>query len=517
MNMIELLAKNARMYPNDIAFVEIRPSLNVRKDITWARFYERVNRLANGLLARGITRGDKIYVLGKNSINWLEAFFGAMATGAWVVPLNFRFTDDDIRYCANVAEPSAFIMETEYASRIAAMRQGLSSVRTFVCMDGFFDGMEEMDAFMGKACPDAPGIKIDYSDESALYFTSGTTGAPKPVLHRQIMFVGNAINEATNEKWSHEKSLLMMAPLYHLAIGHLLGCMLVGGRGVLLVDKVSPEFILNAVSKERITTVFLLVPWAQDILAAFDKGELKKEEYDLSSWSLMYMGAQPIPPSLVHRWKSYFPEMAYDTTYALSEGGGPGITHLGHENERKIGAIGKPGLLWDVRIVDEHGVDVAVDAVGEIVVRGPGVMKEYYKNPDLTAATIQDGWLYTGDLGKIDDEGFIYIVDRKKDLVISGGENVYPVEVEAVIRRHPKVLDVAVIGTPDERLGEIVTAVIQVVSGESIKEKEMASFCEESLPRYKRPRRIVFDEVPRNPSGKIEKPKLRAKYGEGKS
>jgi acyl-CoA synthetase (AMP-forming)/AMP-acid ligase II len=288
--------------------------------------------------------------------------------------------------------------------------------------------------------------------------------------------------------------------------------MLVGGRGVLLVDKVVPELILGTVSKERITTVFLLVPWAQDILAAFDRGDLKKEDYDLSCWSLMYMGAQPIPPVLVHRWKTYFPNMAYDTTYALSEGGGPGITHLGIENERKIGAIGKPGLLWDVRIVDEAGIDVGVEEVGELVTRGPGVMKEYYKNPELTAATIKDGWLYTGDLAKRDDEGFIYIVDRKKDLVISGGENVYPVEVEAAIQKHPKVLDVAVIGIPDDRLGELVTAVIQGAPGESLTEKEMVAFCEENLPRYKRPRRVIFDEIPRNPSGKIEKPKLRAKY-----
>lgn len=304
-----------------------------------------------------------------------------------------------------------------------------------------------------------------------------------------------------------------MAPLYHLAIGHLLGCMLVGGKGVLVVDRIIPRYIFGAVMAERITTVFLLVPWAQDILAALAKGELKKEDYDLSSWDLMYMGAQPIPPPLVWKWKEHFPHMAYDTTYALSEGGGPGITHLGHQNERKVGAIGKPGLLWDVRVVDENGFDLPVDRVGEIIVRGPGVMKEYYKNPELTASTVKDGWLYTGDLGKIDDEGFIYIVDRKKDLVICGGENVYPVEVEAIIRKHPDVLDVAVIGTPDERLGEVVTAVIQSLPGSSLQEEDILSFCERNLPRYKRPRRIFFDDVPRNPSGKIEKPKLRAKFG----
>jgi long-chain acyl-CoA synthetase len=513
MNLIETVAKNARMYPKDIAFVEIRPGANIRKEITWAQFYERMNRLANALLSRGITRKEKIYILGKNSINWLEAFFGAMATGAWVVPLNFRFTDDDIRYCAGVAQPAVFIMEGEYAQRIASIRQDLPEVRSFISMDTAYEGMEGMDAVIAKASSEAPGIKIDYSDECALYFTSGTTGAPKPVLHRQMMLVGSAVNEATNEKWTHEKSLLMMAPLYHLAIGHLLGCILAGGRGVLLVDKIIPRYIFEAVSNERITTVFLLVPWAQDILVALDKGELKREDYDLRSWSLMYMGAQPIPPPLVRRWKEYFPDMAYDTTYALSEAGGPGITHLGHENERKIGAIGKPGLLWDVRIVDDRDRDVITGQVGELLVRGPGVMKEYYKNPELTAATIKDGWLYTGDLAKMDDEGFISIVDRKKDLVISGGENVYPVEVEGVIRKHSKVLDVAVIGTPDDRLGEVVTAIIQVSPAETLTEREIALFCEQNLPRYKRPRRFIFDQVPRNATGKVEKPKLREKFG----
>jgi long-chain acyl-CoA synthetase len=514
MNLMEMMAKNARMYPADTALVEIRPGANLTKRITWAQFYERMNRLANGLLHRGIGRGDKVHILGKNSINWLEAFFAGIATGAWVVPLNFRFTDDDIRYCADVAKPSAFIVEADYASRITAMRDHLAGVRVCICMDSSHHGMEQMDEVMAKASPQPPGIRLDYWDECALYFTSGTTGAPKPVLHRHMMLVGNAINEATNEGWSHERSLLMMAPLYHLAIGHLLGCMLVGGKGVLLVDKIIPRYIFEAVAAERITTVFLLVPWAQDILAALAKGELKKEDYDLSSWNLMYMGAQPIPPPLIWKWKEHFPGMAYDTTYALSEGGGPGITHLGQENERKIGAIGKPGLLWDVRIVDENGSDLPVDTVGEIIVRGPGVMKEYYKNPKLTAATFKEGWLYTGDLGKIDDEGFIYILDRKKDLVISGGENVYPVEVEAIILKHPDVLDVAVIGTPDERLGEVVTAVIQVLPGSSLREEDISYFCERNLPRYKRPRRIYFGQVPRNPSGKIEKPKLRATYGQ---
>jgi acyl-CoA synthetase (AMP-forming)/AMP-acid ligase II len=308
----------------------------------------------------------------------------------------------------------------------------------------------------------------------------------------------------------------MMPPFYHLAIGHLFGCILAGGRAILLTEKITPQYIFENISKEQISIVFLLVPWALDILEALDKGELKKENYDLSHWRLMFMGAQPIPPNLVQRWKKYFPEMQFDDTYGLSESAGPGTVHLGIGNEGKIGAIGKPGLLWDARIVNNENEDVKQGEVGELVIKGPSVMKEYYKNPQLTALTVQNGWLYTGDLAKMDEEGFIYLVDRKKDLVISGGENIYPIEVEEVIQRHPKVRDVAVIGTPDKRLGEAVTAIIELKAGEVSTEEEMKSFCERNLPRYKRPRWIFFDQVPRSSTGKTEKRKLREKYVEPK-
>jgi acyl-CoA synthetase (AMP-forming)/AMP-acid ligase II len=227
------------------------------------------------------------------------------------------------------------------------------------------------------------------------------------------------------------------------------------------------------------------------------------------------MGAQPIPPSLVKRWKPHFPDMLHNTTYGLSEGGGPGVIRLGMENEHKVGAIGKMGLIWDVRIVDEIGRDVGTGEVGEIIVKGSGIMKEYYMNPAATAEAIRDGWLYTGDLAKTDEDGFIYIVDRKKDLIISGGENIYPIEIEEVIRRHPKVRDVAVIGVPDPRLGETVCAVIEPVPGETLTTDEMGLFFSEHLPRYKRPRHTVFGPVPRSVTGKIEKPKLRAAYAKG--
>jgi acyl-CoA synthetase (AMP-forming)/AMP-acid ligase II len=223
------------------------------------------------------------------------------------------------------------------------------------------------------------------------------------------------------------------------------------------------------------------------------------------------MGAQPIPTSLIRRYKDYFPHLQCHNTYGLSESAGPGAIHNFITDEDKISAIGKPGLLWDARIVNDQDEDVPQGQVGEIVLKGMGVMKEYYKNPELTARTIIKGWLHTGDLARSDEDGYIYLVDRAKDLVISGGENVYPVEVEEVIQRHPKVRDVAVIGTPDERLGEIVTAVIDP-SDQGLTEKEMFTYCDENLPRYKRPRRIILDNVPRSLTGKLLKQQLRKKY-----
>jgi acyl-CoA synthetase (AMP-forming)/AMP-acid ligase II len=229
----------------------------------------------------------------------------------------------------------------------------------------------------------------------------------------------------------------------------------------------------------------------------------------------MHIGAQPVPPSLIKRWMKLFPHHQYDTNYGLSESIGPGCVHLGVENTHKVGAIGKAGYGWQTRVVDENGNDVVPGDVGELIVKGDGVMTCYYKNPDATAEVLKDGWLYTGDMARQDPDGFLYLVDRKKDVVISGGENLYPVQIEDALRAYPKIKDVAVIGLPDARLGEIAAAIIEIKEGETCTEEEINDFCN-VMPRYKRPRKIFFDIVPRNPTGKIEKPALREKYCHGR-
>jgi acyl-CoA synthetase (AMP-forming)/AMP-acid ligase II len=513
MTITEMLARNGRMYPDGSALIELKQSQGLRREITWKEFDERVNRVANALISRGIRKGDKVIHWMLNSVNWLEAYFGIIRTGAWAVPLNFRFTADDFKYCADIAEAKAMILGEQFIDRVEAVRPQLPTIKEYILVgQPLPKGMEAFEKVIEGASPQPVEAGLKEEDECGLYFTSGTTGAPKPILLTHKNMQCAAITENRHHYQTRQDNFILIPPLYHTgAKMHWFGSLIVGGRATLLTE-VSPQYIFEAVQKERGTIVWLLVPWVQDILLALDRGELKKEDYDLSSWRLMHMGAQPIPPSLIRHWKQYFPDMQYDTSYGLSEATGPGCVNLGIENYHKIEATGRPGFNWETRIVDDNDKDVARGGVGELIIRGNGVMKEYYKNPGKTAETLREGWLHTGDMAREDDEGFIYIVDRKKDLVITGGENIFPVEVEETLRRHPKVYDAGVIGIPDDRLGEIAAAVIDTKPGTTLSEEEINQFCEQNLPRYKRPRRIIFDKVPRNPTGKIEKPKLREKY-----
>ena len=358
---------------------------------------------------------------------------------------------------------------------------------------------------------EAPQVEIADEEDAALYFSSGTTGFPKAILHDHRSLVASCLTEQNHHGQTRQDRFLCIPPLYHTgAKMHWFGSLLAGSKAVLLRG-VKPEWILKAISDEAISIVWLLVPWAQDILDAIDCEDVRLGDYHLEQWRLMHIGAQPVPPSLIGRWREHFPNHLYDTNYGLSESLGPGCVHLGIENIHKVGAIGKPGFQWEAMILDECGDPVRQGEVGELAVKGPGVMKGYYNDPTATAAVMRNGWLLTGDMARTDEDGFIYLVDRKKDVIITGGENIYPVQIEDFLHRHDAIKDVAVIGLPDQRVGEIVAAVIELKPGRRHTEEEILEFCS-SLPRYKRPRRIMFDVVPRNPTGKIEKPALREKY-----
>jgi len=537
MIITDFLEKNARLYGQETALVEINPSeerdkavtwwdFNLiesagqdapyRREISWKDFDRRANRFANLLLSRGLKKGTKVAVLLMNCIEWLPIYFGILKAGCIAVPMNFRYASDEIKYCLELADVSVLVFGPEFVSRMDAIADQIPGVKTmfYVGCDGP-DYTEDGMALMGFCSSSAPPVALDEEDDAAIYFSSGTTGFPKAILHNHKSLVHSCLVEQNHHSQGRKDVFLCIPPLYHTgAKMHWFGSLLSGSKAVLLRG-VKPEWILRAVTEEKCTIVWLLVPWAQDLLDAIDDGRVDLGKFRLDQWRLMHVGAQPVPPSLIRRWMKVFPKHQYDTNYGLSESIGPGCVHLGVENVHKVGAIGKPGFGWQTRIVDEKGNDVARGEVGELIVKGDGVMTCYYKNPEATAETIKDGWLFTGDMAREDEEGFIYLVDRKKDVVISGGENIYPVQIEDFLRTNDKIKDVAVIGLPDARLGEITAAIIELKEGESATEAQINTFCM-ALPRYKRPKKIFFDKVPRNPTGKIEKPVLREKYCKGR-
>lgn len=512
MIITEILARNARMYGNEVALIERDGASGARREMTWIEFDRQANQIANLLLERGVGKGSTVIHLLMNSMEWLPLYFGILRTGAWAVPLNFRFTADDIRYCIDIAEADTVFFGPEFTERIDMIRQSIPTVKHFFFAgDGgplFAENYLPLAAEQSVASPDVP---ISLEDDAALYFTSGTTGKPKPILLTQRNLEAACIVENQHHHQTHEDNFILIPPLYHTgAKMHWFGSFIVGGRAVILKG-VTPEWILEAVSEEKGTIVWLLVPWAQDILTAIENGTVNLGKYRLDQWRLMHIGAQPVPPSLVNDWLTVFPHHQYDTNYGLTETTGPGCVHLGIENTHKVGAIGVPGFDWEYAIVDNQGIPMEQGVPGELIVKGPGVMKEYYKNPEETRETLKNGWLYTKDIARVDEDGFIYLIDRKKDVIITGGENIFPVEIENFLQEHPAIQDVGVIGLADDRLGEIVAAVIEVKPRRTLSDKEVLRYCE-PLPRYKRPRKIFFDTVPRNPTGKIEKPKLREKY-----
>ena len=537
MVITDFLEKNARLYGEEVALVEInpseerdravtwrdfslientRPDLPYRREITWGQFDKKANRFANLLLSRGIKKGQKVGILLMNCLEWLPIYFGVLKAGAIAVPMNFRYSSDEIEYCLDLADVEVLVFGPEFTERLEPIVPKLSRVRYMFYVGREVPPFAESYLELVNYCSrTAPPVCMAEDDYAAIYFSSGTTGFPKAILHNHRALVGSCITEQKHHGQTRDDVFLCIPPLYHTgAKMHWFGSLLSASRAVLLRG-VKPEWILRAVTEEKCTIVWLLVPWAQDLLDAIEAGRIDLNSYMLEQWRLMHIGAQPVPPSLIHRWMKVFPHHQYDTNYGLSESIGPGCVHLGVENIRKVGAIGKAGYGWEAKIVDETGNPVKNGEVGELIVRGSGVMLCYYKNEEATNEVLKDGWLYTGDMAREDEEGFIYLVDRKKDVVISGGENLYPVQIEDFLRTNEKIKDVAVIGLPDPRLGEIAAAIIELKEGVSCSVEEIDAFCK-ALPRYKRPRKVIFDKVPRNPTGKIEKPVLREKYCHGR-
>lgn len=528
MLITEILRQNARLFAQESALISIPAAdqstsannacSDIRREITWQEFDEQANQVANYYNSIGIGRGNKIGIIMMNCLEWLPIYFGVMRSGAVVVPLNYRYQAKDIIRSSHFVKLDALIFDEKSMAEVVGGLTELSRIRSFI----FVGPKEHCPPFaslysgtFGLSPVSDPGNQILAGDDAAIYFSSGTTGVPKAVVYTHRTLELACLQEQRNHEQVKKDCFILIPPLYHVGAKiHWLGNLLTGARCVLLLGFNVKSFF-RVVSEEKVTLAFLLLPWVQDIFLAIDDKNLSLESYDLSSLRMIHLGAQPIPPCVVRRLMELFPSLDFDISYGLTESGGPGCLDLGKKNLNKIGSVGRPTAGWRAKIVDENGNETKTGTPGELLLKGEGIMNRYFGDVESTARAITDGWLRTGDIAVKDNDDFYSIVDRKKNIIISGGENIYPVPIEDFIREHALVKDAAVFGISSRRLGEAAIAVVELVPGAVCTEAEMKTFCL-GLPRFERPKRFYFGEIPRNPTGKIDKVALRNRYSNEK-
>jgi acyl-CoA synthetase (AMP-forming)/AMP-acid ligase II len=515
MNYAKYATLHARHLPEKVCLIERTPSNGLRRTLTWRQFNNAINCTANYLSKElGIKDGDYVMHLQNNSLEWLISYYAIIKIGAVVVPLNFRFVGPDILYAANVCNPKLFILGAEFLPVVQPVQSELVTVEKYICV-GDQVPKDMIDYAVVSQYGDTAEAMVDVDDQHdlAMMFTSGTTGKPKPVLHTHYSLNNTAIGNGMSYFVEKNDNYVFFLPLYHSGTMFLWAPFYAtGATGTLLRGFREPKWIMEAMAEEKGTDILFVVPVAVAVLNAIKNGDIKLSDYDLSGWRYLEIGAQPVPFEVMKKLVDTLP-CAVSNIYGITEGGGGGLFNLYPEDVlRKPGSIGKPTFGIEGKVVDFKGQEVPSGVVGELVFSTNRMMKGYFNNPEMTLETLKDGWLYTGDLLKTDEEGFFYIVDRKKDMITSGGENIFPVEIEDVLMEHPKIDDVACIGYPDDRLVEAVMAIVQVKKGGAMTEEEVIEFAKSKLALYKVPRKIVFDQVMRNPTGKLMKPEMRQKY-----
>ncbi|WP_100402551.1 class I adenylate-forming enzyme family protein [Bacillus sp. FJAT-42315] len=494
------LTLNARNYPTK------RAIHCEGREYTYEEFNEQVNRLAHGLLDLGVQKGDKIALMMKNSDFFVFAYFASAKIGAVVVPINFRLTAPEVHYILDQSDTQFVFCDQEYEAIIQVAKKQ-TAVKALIVVGETTSHVSFQSLLSDNK--NEPEVVVLESDDLEILYTSGTTGQPKGALfdHRRIfnvgltMMVGMGINQ--NDRFLH------LAPLFHSAqLNLFLVAGVILGATHVIHREFHPVQALQAIEDERITHFFGVPAMYNFILQVPNK-----EAYDLSSIKRCGYGAAPMPPEIVKQSMKFFQTDQFYNLCGLTEGGPGGIMLDPEGHKYHLGKGGKPIFLTEVKVVDSEGKETPPGMIGEFVIRGETVMKEYYKKPEETKRALKDGWLYTGDLAVADEEGYMTLVDRKKDMIISGGENVYSIEVEQVMYEHPSILEAATIGLPDEVWGEMVTAIVVLKPNATFDEEEFRGFCRQKLAGYKVPRQvIVVDELPRNTSGKILKYQLRQRF-----
>lgn len=501
MNLVNLLEQNTARHPNKMALYYENQAY------TYDEFNKAVNRFANGLLKQGVKKGEKVAFMMKNSDAFAISYYACAKIGAVIVPVNFRLIEREIAYILEQSDSVTVICDLEYEQLIEMAKRNIPAVRQ-VITDGtpVIEGNSSIQ-IISSTNDENPAIAIHDTDDLHMLYTSGTTGNPKGALFDHQRVTAVMVSFIGSLGYDTEETFIHIAPLFHCA--QLVICMtssfFLGATSVIHRD-FNPAAVYRDMEKYKVTN-FFAVPTIYKAMLDYEG----KDRYEVSSVKRFTYGAAPMSASQVKACMDFFKTNNFYSLCGLTEAGPSGIYLTPEDHLTKAGASGKLGAwMTEAKLVASDGSETKTGEVGELILRGSTIMKMYYKKPEETAETLRDGWLHTGDLGIRDEEGFIYIVDRSKDMIISGGENVYSVEVENVLNGHPQIADVAIIGTADPRWGEVVTAIIVQKQGETIDVAELEVFCREQLSAYKIPRKIIFEkELPRNASGKLMKYKLR--------
>jgi len=505
MNVGQILTLTANKFPNRTAIIFENDRF------TYQEFNWRANQFAHSLLQLGLKKGEKVAVLLFNSNQFVEIYFATAKVGGVFTPINFRFAPEEVRYIVDHSDARFFLFGEEFSDLVETIRPKLTKVEFFISVrDGVAKGDLDYEALLKEPENTEPTVRLSEKDECQLMYTSGTTGRPKGAIITHGNVLWNLINNILGREDKEGEVSLVIGPLYHTAAlnNHFTARVALAGTSI-LIKRFEPRSVMEMIEREKVS-VISGAPAMYHLLLAFPD----VERYDTRSVTKCTAGASILPDETKERLLKLFPNAkgVYDV-YGCTEAS-PNITILkAKDSLRKQACVGPPLPFLEVRIVDDEDRDVPQGEVGELICRGPNVMKGYYKDPEATREVLIGGWLHTGDLARLDEEGFVYIVDRKKDVIVSGGENIYPREIEEVLYHHPKIQDVAVIGVPNSLWGESVKAIVVLKKGETMEEKEVIEYCKNHLASYKKPKVVEFVEVlPRNPSGKVLKTELRKPY-----
>jgi fatty-acyl-CoA synthase len=507
----EMMSRNARKFPDKEALIHGETRL------TYKQFNARINRLAHALMDLGIKKGDKVSILAFNCNQFMETYFALAKMGGVAVPINFRIHPEEMTYIINQSDAKALIMGEAFVDVARGIKKDLPQVKDYISISGEpTEGMLHFESWIDKYPDKEPLILVEEDDPLFIMYTAGTTGRPKGavITHKNEMvlwMLGTAFvltEPDMTDLWNFRA--FGAPPIFHLAsFGFCQFMFFLGATVVLPTEVFDPVYIMQTIEKEKINAMVLVPAMTNFVLMVPDL-----DKYDTRSLKVWGSSGAILPVETRREIKKYFPNVKIFDLFGQTEMSALISGLLPSESEGRETSVGKILPFNEIRVVDAHDNDVPVGQVGEAVYRGVTVMKEYYKNPEATREAMRGGWFHGGDLVRMDEEGFIYIVDRVKDMIISGGENIYPAEVEAVLLRHPKIAESAVIGVHDKEWGESVKAIVAPKPGEVLSEKEVIDFCKKHLASYKKPKSVDFIEaLPRNAMGKVMKTELREKYG----